>query len=115
LSLANSKEFFSNINPLYRAYGKQEALRSQKEYFERNAITERDWLSYCARFKSLSTWNRYAAFPFGDTEDGEGRFAFTRSARDNGTLHEGWRRQRASRSGYADPEHPFRHQGSADI
>jgi hypothetical protein len=111
----NSKEFFSNIDPLYRAYGKQEALRSQKEYFERDAMTERDWLSYCARFKSLSTWNKYAASPFGDADDGERRFAFTRSAHDNTTLHEVWRRQQAGRGGYADPEHPFRHQGSADI
>src|SRR5207249_3240224 len=29
----SSKEFFSNIDPLYRAYGKQEALRFQTEYF----------------------------------------------------------------------------------
>ena len=29
----NSKEFFSNIDPLYRAYGKQEALAKQLEYF----------------------------------------------------------------------------------
>ena len=28
-----SKEFFSNIDPLYRSYGKQEALRKQTEYF----------------------------------------------------------------------------------
>jgi hypothetical protein len=111
----NSKEFFSNIDPLYRAYGKQEALRLQKEYFERSAATEREWVSYCARFKSLSMWNKCAAFPFGDAVDGEGRFAFTRSPRDSASLHEAWRRQRTGRRGYADPEHPFRHQGSADI
>jgi hypothetical protein len=29
----NSKEFFSNHDPLYRAYGKQEGLRVQKELF----------------------------------------------------------------------------------
>ena len=29
-----SMEFFSNIDPLYRSYGKQEALRKQTEYFE---------------------------------------------------------------------------------
>ena len=29
-----SKEFFSNIDPLYRSYGKQEALRKQTEYFQ---------------------------------------------------------------------------------
>lgn len=111
----NSKEFFSNIDPLYRTYGKQDALRSQKEYFERDAAIEHEWLSYSARFKALSTWNKFGAFPFGDPEDGEGRFSFTKSGADNATLHEAWRRSRASRTGYADPEHPFRHQGSADI
>lgn len=107
----NSKEFFSNIDPLYRTYGKQEALRRQKEYFERHPAVERDWLSYCARFKSLSTWQKYAAYPFGDPEDGQGEFRFTRAARDNAILHETWRRQRTDRLGYADPEHPFRYQG----
>jgi hypothetical protein len=108
----SSKEFFSNIDPLYRTYGKQDALRAQKEYFQRDGAIEHAWLSYCARFKAFSTWNRFVAFPFGD---GEGRFSFTRSARDNATLHEVWRQSRARRPGYADPEHPFRHQGSADI
>ena len=28
-----SKEFFSNIDPLYRSYGKQEAVGKQTEYF----------------------------------------------------------------------------------
>ena len=28
-----SKEFFSDIDPLYRSYGKQDALRKQQEYF----------------------------------------------------------------------------------
>ena len=30
-----SMEFFSNIDPLYRSYGKQEALSKQTEYFGR--------------------------------------------------------------------------------
>ena len=33
-----SMEFFSNIDPLYRSYGKQEALRKQTEYFEDEAV-----------------------------------------------------------------------------
>ena len=33
----------------------------------------------------------------------------------NASLHDLWRSHRAGRSGYADGEHPFRHQGSADI
>ncbi len=111
----NSKEFFSNIDPLYRTYGKQDALRSQKEYFERNAAVEQDWLSYSARFKSLSTWNKFVASPYGDTGDGERSFGFTRSSSENEALHAVWRRNRATRTGYADREHPFRYQGSADL
>ncbi len=32
-----SKEFFSNLDPLYRSYGKQEALKKQTEYFQLGA------------------------------------------------------------------------------
>lgn len=111
----NSKEFFANIDPLYRTYGKQEALKAQTGYFQQNAAVERDWLAYVARFKSFSTWNKFAAFPFGDPMDGGGTFGFIRSTKENAALHDLWRSQRAGRSGYADAEHPFRHQGSADI
>ncbi|MGE0446222.1 MAG: hypothetical protein AB7P99_13415 [Vicinamibacterales bacterium] len=110
----NSKEFFSNIDPLYRSYGKQEALTHQKAYFAADAQVEDDWVRYCARHKSLSNWNKYAAFPFGDPEDAGEPFALDRgdaSAR----LHRDWRTRRAKVPGYADPAHPFRHQGSADI
>jgi len=109
----NSKEFFSNLDPLYRTYGKQEALRVQRERFASNAGDEHDWIAYCARFKALSTWNRFVAHPFGD--GGDGRFSFVRQARENAILNDVWRRIRAGWTGYADPDHPFRHQGSADI
>src|SRR5690606_7003061 len=35
-SKPNSKEYFSNIDPLYRSYGKQTALDYQKSYFEQD-------------------------------------------------------------------------------
>lgn len=65
----SSKEFFSNIDPLYRSYGKQEALGKQREYFLRSH-DEESWLSYSARFKAVSNWNKHAASPFGDGADG---------------------------------------------
>ncbi len=111
----NSKEFFSNIDPLYRAYGKQEALRKQTEFFTNDESIEFGWLDYSARLKSLSTWTKHAAFPFGDGEEGGGSFSFIRSAGENSTLHRLWRGQRERRKGFSDPAHPFRHQGSADI
>jgi len=108
----NSKEFFSNIDPLYRTYGKQEALDKQSEYFQRSADDEQDWLVYCARLKALSNWVKNAGFPFGDGEEGSATLGLGRS--DSRLLDE-WRARRAARTGYADPEHAFRHQGSADI
>ena len=112
----NSKEFFSNIDPLYRAYGKQEALRHQTGYFAA-AEFERNWLDYNADFRAQSNFMGYAASPFGDPKENEGssdRFSIARG-RDNALLHAHWRNARAKSRGFADPAHPFRHQGSADI
>lgn len=112
----NSKEYFSNIDPLYRSYGKQEALRKQTEYFAEESV-ERAWLDYNADFRAQSNWMKYAASPFGDPEGAEAsadRFAISRG-RENDALHARWRELRRASRGYADAAHPFRHQGSADI
>ena len=65
----NSKEFFSNIDPLYRSYGKQEALRYQTDYFANDQV-ERAWLEYTAisaqRFELDEVTS---AHPFGDPEE----------------------------------------------
>ena len=112
-----SKEFFSNIDPLYRAYGKQEALRKQTDYFA-DAEVERDWLDYNARFRAQSNFTSFAANPFGDPQQNtasQNRFAVARG-RDNAVLHNNWRRERArGMAGFADPSHPFKHQGAADL
>ncbi|HET6496294.1 MAG TPA: hypothetical protein VFH61_13120 [Thermoleophilia bacterium] len=112
----NSKEFFSNIDPLYRSYSKQEALRFQTAYFA-GEPTERGWLDYNADFRAQSNHMRGAASPFGDPEEEEAggdRFAVARG-NENATFHDRWREARAKSRGYADPGHPFRHQGSADM
>lgn len=111
----NSKEFFSNIDPLYRTYGKQEALRAQTGYFAA-ADTERQWLDYNADFRAQSNFMKYAGAPQGDPASAEGndRYGIARG-KDNDHLHSRWRDLRVRTSGYADPAHPFRHQGSADI
>jgi hypothetical protein len=112
----NSKEFFSNIDPLYRAYGKQEALRHQTGYFETGEI-EQNWLDYNADFRAQSNFMSYAASPYGDPKENEAssdRFAVARG-RDNALLHAHWRKIRSQSRGFADPVHPFGHQGSADI
>ncbi len=129
ISKPNSKEFFSSIDPLYRTYGKQDALAKQKGYFTASAADEERWLDYCAFFKSMSNWIDAAGHPFGDRittktdEDGtvkqthdyplgeRGRDSFASSK----ARHAAWAKRRAVDVGYADPEHPFLHQGSADI
>ncbi|MXY53882.1 MAG: hypothetical protein F4Y86_15355 [Gammaproteobacteria bacterium] len=78
-----SKEFFSNIDPLYRSYGKQEALRRQKSYFADNAVIEHDWLNYNGRFRAQSNYMSHAANPFGDptkTDKSQARFSVARGA-----------------------------------
>ena len=112
-----SKEFFSNIDPLYRSYGKQEALRRQKRYFRDDAAIERDWLDYNAHFRAQSNFMSHAASPFGDPDDNtkaSSRFTIARG-KQNHALHEMWRDTRSHSRGYADARHPFRHQGSADL
>jgi len=112
----NSKEFFSNIDPLYRSYGKQEALRFQSGYFKDPEI-EGSWLDYCADFKAQSNFMGYASSPFGDPNENEksqDRFSIRRG-KQNIVLHDRWRDKRTKSRGFADPRHPFRHQGSADI
>ena len=112
----NSKEFFSNLDPLYRSYGKQEAVRQQSGHFEDRAV-ERMWLDYCGRFRAQSNYVRYAASPFGDPEEKEkSQDRFTVSGKkENAALHNRWREARVRLEGYADSEHAFRHQGSADL
>lgn len=107
----NSKEFFSNYDPLYRAYGKQEALRKQKETFEGNAGIEKAWIDYVLVFKSLANYTKNVAFPFGDAEIGGDSFNFSRASGENKSLHHLWRKKRSQRKGFSDPEHPFRYQG----
>ena len=111
-----SKEFFSDIDPLYRSYGKQEALRKQTEFFAAAAV-ERQWLDYGARFRAQSNFMGHVASPFGDPEENDksqDRFAVARGNR-NRELHGRWRQARARSTGFGDLVHPFRHQGSADL
>ena len=108
----NSKEFFSNLDPLYRTYGTQEALRCQQAMFDASKADERAWLEYSARFKALSNWSRSAASPFGDGADDGVEFSFGRGG---DRLHPRWAAMRGGHRGWADQRHAFHHQGSADI
>lgn len=112
----NSKEFFSNLDPLYRAYGKQEALAVQRRMFEADRAVEHDWLAYNGDFKDRGNFVRYAAEPFGDGKSvgHEGEVSLARGKAGE-ELHRKWRSRRGRFAGTSDPAHPFRHQGSADL
>ena len=111
----NSKEFFSDYDPLYRTYGKQEALSEQKRLFQHDVTIERDWLGYQSYFKSMSNWAKHAASPFGDpTAEDMDTFTLERGKRGE-QLHDEWRGRRAKHHGYADQAYPFRYLGSADL
>jgi len=110
----NSKEFFSNIDPLYRTYGKQEALDYQKQYFTNNPQIETDWIAYNDRLKALGNYFKYAGFAFGDPTVGDG-FTLSRKKPESENLHDLWRERRQKYHSYAEKIHPFRYQGSADI
>ncbi|MDE2810534.1 MAG: hypothetical protein OXN90_19135 [Gemmatimonadota bacterium] len=108
-----SKEYFSNIDPLYRSYGKQEALRKQTDYFADRSL-ERHWLQYNAGFANDAHWMKQAGNPFGDPEmntKSQDRFAVTRG-QENRELHYRWRQARTLSCSFTDPAHPFRHRGS---
>ncbi len=111
----NSKEFFSDYDPLYRTYGKQEALSEQKRLFQHDVTIERDWLGYQSYFKSMSNWAKHAASPFGDpTVEDMDTFTLERGKRGE-QVHDEWRERRAKHHGYADQAYPFRFLGSADL
>jgi hypothetical protein len=106
----SSKEYFSNVDPLYRTYGKQEAVRRQTALFE-NVNIEREWLDYRAGFADYAHWTKHAQSPFGDPRisvRSEDRFRISAGRADE-TQHDLWRTARNRSEGYADAEHPYRH------
>ena len=107
----SSMEFFSNIDPLYRTYGKQEALGMQSGYFTSSGL-ERAWLSYNGRFADGSNWMKHTANPFGDPAASEKSHGFSIArGNENSLLHDRWRSVRSRSSGFGDAQHPFRHRG----
>lgn len=105
-----SKEWFSNHDPLYRTYGRQEALRRQKEIFTSDREVEREWMDYCAHFKAHANWFGNAASPWGDPADENTKWSLVRGKAGD-SLYCQWRNRRGARSGFSDPQHAFRHQG----
>ncbi|MDE0263332.1 MAG: hypothetical protein OXJ37_13085, partial [Bryobacterales bacterium] len=109
-----SVEFFSNIDPLYRSYGKQHALQKQTEYFN-DASVESAWLDYRAEFRARSNFVSHARNPFGDPRQSAASKDKFNFGKGNEQSHPRWRAARQRSPAFCDPRHPFRHQGSADL
>ena len=104
----NPEEFFSNIDPLFRTYGRLEKNKWQREKFATSPAYEEQWLKYVARFKDFSNWVNCRASPFGDLNVSNKRvYPLGRGSK---SLHDRWRMVRSREPGYADPDHPFRYQ-----
>jgi len=101
-----SQEFFTEYDPVYRTRGKQEALREQGELFAQDSAIQRRWLDYSAHFRAMSNWVSSAADPF-DASLARGK--------QGDRLKRQWERARRQHLGLAASDHPFRHQGSADL
>lgn len=100
---SESLEFFSRIDPMYRAYAKQEALRRQKELFDELPGLHDEWSGYETSFRSLSHFAKHAAEPF-DVPISGGR-----------DLAASWADRRLARRGGEAARHPYRHQGTGKL
>lgn len=115
ISKPNSKEFFSNYDPIYRTYGKQEAIKQQKRLFESNNLIEFNWSNYKAGFKGLSNFFKNSVSPFGDLNETDTNSIILTRGNENTNLHKIWRIKRKDNIGFINSKHPFQYQGSADL
>jgi len=117
ISKPKSQEFFSIHDPIFRTYGKQDALAHQNQLFQNNWWVERQWVKYCSYFKALSNWCKNVGFPYGDPtfeNNGGNKISLIRG-KSNHEIHRIWRNKRKSHLRYTSSSHPFLYQGSADL
>ena len=112
IARTQSQEFFTNYDPLYRTYGRQEALNEQHRLFAHDPAIEREWLLYQAHSKSMTNWVKHAASPFGDPNEENMNSFSLRTGKKGEELHNEWRIRRSKYPSYTDQEHPFRYQSS---
>lgn len=113
---SNSLEFFTEYDPIYRTYTKQEALKNQKRLFSINREIERLWLLENLKIKALSNWVSCVYNPYGDGKlDGKSNISLTRSQNRNNELHSIWRNERYKTKYLSNNEHIFKYQGVGDL
>ncbi|MFZ4396804.1 MAG: hypothetical protein ACOYOU_14410, partial [Kiritimatiellia bacterium] len=103
----NPEEFFSNIDPLFRTYGRLDKQKRMQDLFAPNSELESNWLDYSSDFSGFSNWVSRSARPFGDPTQQGDAFPFGKRGH---ALHSSWRERRQTSYGYAMADHPFRHQ-----
>jgi len=121
-SKASSLEFFSNYEPVYRTYGKQEAKRRQNEIFDDRPAVLSEWQEYLAGFSATINWVDNIAIPSGyqpRNADGPSPFNLMNSGaqwRKSDEYHATWKALRRDRFEHVpEARQPFRLQGGADI
>ena len=104
----SSHEFFSNVDPMYRSYGSQEALGRQHQYFLHSRIIESTWLDYLAETANAKNWSKFVGNPFGDPLQSDSSSISRFSSRQD--IHNRWRKMRVSSVHHlTSGPHPFLH------
>ncbi|MFX0065709.1 MAG: Eco57I restriction-modification methylase domain-containing protein [Candidatus Hermodarchaeota archaeon] len=103
-----SKEFFSEYDPLYRKYGKQEALSRQRLIFKKSKDIEKNWILYNAEIKAITNYAKRAAFPLGDPQENNSAHLVKGDKSSNRPKETIWNKEGPKRG---VKEHPFRYQG----
>ena len=106
-----SMEFFSNIDPLYRSYGKQEALRKQTEYFARRNRGTRVARLLRGLPRPVELRGPGAQTPSAIPRRRRRVRTGSTSERATSEFHRRWRDARRRSTGFADPQHPFQAPG----
>lgn len=99
-----SLEFFTRFDPIYRTYGKQEALAVQKRLFAQNPAFALEWNGVLRDVRALTSFIKFSANPF-DVSLGRGK----------DPLLEQWATRRLKGAGFSDPKHPYTLQGSGKV
>lgn len=111
-------EFFSDYDPNYNSRSKQEALRWQREEFQREPKLERAWLTRISMFNNTRHFVHHAAEPFGDRDDARGLPLVSlapRKVSETRRLHAEWSAKRKKYDSRENFEYPFRYQGTEDL
>lgn len=109
-----STEFFTNYDPIYRTYGKQDALKNQTKLFTLNEDIEKIWLRENSNFKSVCNWAANAGSPYGDGAITGNKIALTKAPKQNDRLNSIWSEYRNLNSLYNNIEYPFIYQGGGE-